>query len=194
MANSNRTPSSRCVDAAKAGDFRAQRALVARFTPLVLNRVGRCMASPTDREDLVQDGFLALVEAFLAFQSSRGPFPAFADVCVSSRVRSEARRNARHSDMFAPSSFDAEQCSDRAFGVTQAGGVRGDDTPYETCAGRDETVRILRDLSVLERRAIVLSAEGYSSGEVAERLGVSRKSVENALDRVRRKARRTRMS
>ena len=76
-----------CVDAAQHGDAGAQEELVRRFEPLVQRVVWKLRLPPgCERDDLAQEARVGLLSAIRAWRPDRGPFPAFADRCVSNQA------------------------------------------------------------------------------------------------------------
>ncbi len=133
------------------------------------------------REDLFQEGMLAFLSAVSSFQSNRGAsFRTYVGVCVNHRVISALRRNLKAWEESLP-----DDCL--------IPGARGMD-PQDIFSAMEETRRIMEvmqsQLSKLERNVI----ESYLAGErydaIAQRLGVQPKTVDNALQRVRKKLRK----
>ena len=77
----------RLLEAAQRGDRFAQEELVRRYEPLVQRVVWTLRLPPgCEREDLAQEARLGLLAAIRAWRPERGPFPAFADRCVSNQA------------------------------------------------------------------------------------------------------------
>src|SRR5436305_923242 len=85
------------IDAAQGGDPAAERELLRRYEPLIQRVVWKLRLPPgCEREDLAQGARLALVSAIRACQPQRGPFPAFADRCVSNQALLALEADCRH--------------------------------------------------------------------------------------------------
>ena len=82
---------------AQRGDRAAHEDLLRRFEPLV-QRVVRKLRPPLgyDREDLAQEARLGLLAAIRAWRPERGPFPAFADRCVSNQALLAVKAASAH--------------------------------------------------------------------------------------------------
>lgn len=133
------------------------------------------------REDLFQEGMLGFLSAVSSYQPDRNAsFRTYASVCVNHRVISALRRSAKAWEEALPDD-------------NLIPGTRSMD-PQDIFSAMEETRRIMEavqsQLSRLERSVI----EGYLAGEryevIAQRLGVPVKSVDNALQRVRKKLRK----
>jgi RNA polymerase sigma factor (sigma-70 family) len=85
------------INAAQGGDPAAQRELLRRYEPLVQRVVWKLRLPPgCEREDLAQEARVGLVAAIRAWQPDRGPFPAFADRCVSNQALLALETDCRH--------------------------------------------------------------------------------------------------
>ena len=160
--------------------------LLERTLPVIHARVDFALAHSDkgrtgSREDLLQEGKLAFLSAVSSFQPGKGAsFRTYVAVCVSHRVASALRRSAKAFEEALPEDFLIP-------------GARNMD-PQDIFAAMEETRRIMEamhsQLSRLERSVI----EGYLAGEsyeaIARRLSVGPKTVDNALQRVRKKLRK----
>ena len=137
-----------------------------------------------EKEDLFQEGFLGLYAAALSFQESRGaPFSAYAAACVYNRMASAAR--SHHSVGNRP--LNESLPLDTAGDLPQLGGQ----SPEELLELRENAQAFWRRaqtlLTPLERRALGLYLGGWRREEIAEKAGMSLKTFDNALHRVRKK-------
>jgi len=156
--------------------------LLERTLPVICARVDFALKGRQgSREDLLQEGKLAFLSAVSSFQPGRGAsFRTYVSVCVSHRVASALRRSVKVIEEALPEDFLIP-------------GARAMD-PQDIFAAMEETRRIMEamhsQLSRLERSVI----EGYLAGEsyeaIARRLNVGPKTVDNALQRVRKKLRK----
>lgn len=165
-----------CVSSANSGEAVAE--MVSRYTGLVLTLAGKFSGS-ADYEELVSEGLDALISAASGYDPERGSFAAFASVCVSNRMKNAVtradRRNSRLSEL------DSEDIPDKS------------PTPEELVISRENAAEIterMKDLlSPLELHCIEGVILGMAYSEIAERLSVSVKSVDNAVTRARTKLR-----
>lgn len=138
-----------------------------------------------DSEDLLQEAMLGLLKAIREYSSERETaFRTFAEICVKNRIRSAVTAAARdkhaplnHSVSMEDQSFlDREHLSD----------------PEELFISREEEAERLEALkhrlSPLEQRILSLYLQGFSYREIGEQIGRADKSVDNAVQRIRRKA------
>lgn len=164
-----------------AGDILAH-----RYRKLV-----RCCAHPYflaggDSEDLLQEGMFGLIKAMREFRADReASFQTFAEVCIRSRLCSviRASRAGKHSPL-------NESVPLNAF-LLDAQPQHSQLDPEDLLIDREKAAALLNQvrsqLSELEVRVLDLYLDGCSCGEIAATVGKSYKSVDNAVQRIRRK-------
>ncbi|MCH5193707.1 MAG: sigma-70 family RNA polymerase sigma factor [Oscillospiraceae bacterium] len=152
--------------------------LISRYLGLVRKKAGAFYCNGAESEDLAQEGLLAFMRAVSSFEPERGAkFSSFAAVCVTNGIRSAVMRLSKGSEESLPEDID-ETAKDSV-------------TPEniwlekETISGLYKEMELL--LSEKEWSIFKLYLGGASYGEIAERLDVSEKSVDNAVFRVRKK-------
>ena len=164
-----------------AGDILAH-----RYRKLV-----RCCAHPYflaggDSADLLQEGMFGLIKAMREFRADReASFQTFAEVCIRSRLCSviRASRAGKHSPL-------NESVPLNAF-LLDAQPQYSQLDPEDLLIDREKAAALLNQvrsqLSELEVRVLDLYLDGCSCGEIAATVGKSYKSVDNAVQRIRRK-------
>ncbi len=163
-----------CVSSAESGEAVAE--MVSRYTGLVLALAGK-YSGGADYEELVSDGLDALLSALRKYSPEKGSFSGFASVCVSNRMKNAVDRAKRRNERL-------EELADEDIPDSSP-------TPEELVIGResaDEITRCMRSLlSPLELGCIEGVILGMPYSEIAEKLSVSVKSVDNAVTRARAK-------
>lgn len=151
----------------------------------------RCCAHPYflaggDSEDLLQEGMFGLIKAMREFRADReASFQTFAEVCIRSRLCSviRASRAGKHSPL-------NESVPLNAF-LLDAQPQYSQLDPEDLLIDREKAAALLNQvrsqLSELEVRVLDLYLDGCSCGEIAATVGKSYKSVDNAVQRIRRK-------
>ena len=177
-----------CLGAAR-GDSQAETELVSRYGWLVRACARPLFLAGGDSEDLIQEGFLGLLTAIRSFDPARDAgFHTFAEVCIRSRLLSAVRaaqggKHAplNHSVSYEPPLFDGPS----AYLFSSA------ESPEDVVIGREERKERLEALkgrlSKFEAQILPPYLDGLSCGEIAQRVGRSQKSVDNAIQRIRRK-------
>ena len=174
---------------AGGGDSRAEEELVARHVQMVRACARPLFLAGCDSEDLIQEGMLGLLTAIRTFdETKRTAFRTYAEVCVRNRLRTAVRsaQGGKHiplnlSISFEPPLFD-EVCE-----PTFSGG----ESPEDVIIGREELRELLdtlkERLTPLERQIFSPYLKGLSCGEIARQVDRPQKSVDNAIQRIRRK-------
>ena len=189
MAGEQEEYDNELAGAARRGDSTALDRLIKKYTPMVRKIISGYNLPGNEREDLLQEGLIGLYGAVLAFdetqskgqgQESAAGFAFFAKLCVTRRINTAAKAAVRgkHAPLSAyepisPHIKDREQTPEEAF------------LDKEALEALSE--RINAKLSAAEKRALSLRLAGMTSDEIAARMGCSRRSVDNALFRARRK-------
>lgn len=164
----------------------AATALVKAFMPYIRKRASRIKSVGLAYDDIVQEGLIGLLSAVDSYEEGRGAsFETYAITCIDNRIytalRQDARKKNRPLNDYTPLS-DEE-------GETRNAPVS--ESPEELYILREtvrETIeRINRNLSSFEKDVLALYLEGYSYLAISELLSSSPKSVDNALQRARRK-------
>ena len=174
-----------CIAAAE-GDLTAEELLVMRYTRLVRACARPYFLMGGDSEDLLQEGMFGLIKAMREFRADReASFQTFAEVCIRSRLCSviRASRAGKHSPL-------NESVPLNAF-LLDAQPQYSPLDPEDLLIDREKAAALLNQvrsqLSELEVRVLDLYLDGCSCGEIAATVGKSYKSVDNAVQRIRRK-------
>ncbi|MGN0579569.1 MAG: sigma-70 family RNA polymerase sigma factor [Ruminococcus sp.] len=154
--------------------------LISRFSRLIETKAAIFADSASERDDLAQEGIMGLLSAVNSFDPMRGvKFSTFAEICVVNRMKTFVARRMRCTGNLDDGG-DIESVSDY-------------ETPESICLYREYFSELMDNIgSVLsdsENRVFSLFLEGLSYRSIAERLGISEKSVDNAMQRARRKIR-----
>ena len=191
--NTSITDETLCARAA-SGDRAAEETLVLRYSRLVRVCARPFFLAGGDSEDLIQEGMLGLLSAIREFRSDRGArFRTFAELCVRRRIISVVRAAAggKHSPLndyvsLDPSLFWAHQ-DFTFFGTAYHQQRNPEDVVIheENLSTLEEAIR--KGLTGLEAQVLACYLHGLSYAEIAEEVQRSTKSVDNAVQRIRRK-------
>ncbi len=166
------------ISAARDGDETAQAAIVTHFMPKI--RFFASVHVPgVEKEDLQQEGLVALFRAIDRWDSAgTASFETYAVCCIRNGIRDACDRALRKKHL--PLNTAVETPED----ICSPG-------PEEQALHAERYRAVVRTLHTrltpLEKRVLVAHLNGLHHGEIAQRLGINCKSVENALGRVRAK-------
>lgn len=180
---------------AAGGDRQAEETLVRRYHRTVRAITRPYFLAGGDSDDLIQEGMMGLMKAVREFDSSKeATFRTFAEVCIRNRMFSALRAASREKHSPLNQSISIETPFFDSSSYATVSGHATNLNPEELMILREnrehDFVRINQQLSSLERRVLSLYLDGMTYGEIATTLGRSPKSVENAVQRIRRKAAR----
>lgn len=185
-----------CALAAQ-GDGAAEETLVLRYTRLVRACARPFFLAGGDSEDLIQEGLMGLLSAIRSFQPDReASFATFAGTCIRRRILSAVRQAAggKHAPLndsvsLEPSLFLAGRDMVPLGTAYQKQGNPEDVILHQESLAALEAA-IQKQLTELELHVLDRYLEGMSYAEIAEEVQRSIKSVDNAVQRIRRKVAR----
>lgn len=179
----------------RAGDARAEETLYARYKQVVRSKARTYFLIGADREDIIQEGMIGLYKAVTDYQFDRqASFRSFAELCITRQIITAIKAATRKKHMplntyisFNRSVFEGENEKPLIDVLTSA---RMTD-PEEVLIGRENYAAVAdsieHSLSKLERNALGLYLCGYSYQQIADALRITTKSVDNAIQRVKKK-------
>ena len=187
-----------------AGDRYAAEVLIARYKNLVRKNAHALYLIGGDREDLIQEGMIGLYKAIRDYDKEKSAgFATFANLCISRQMytavqASNTRKNQPLNDYL---SFDAARPAQGGEGAWEMAGTEFLPLRWylQNTAGNPEEMVIDREseqqmeeylksrLSSFELEVLKAYMEEENYARVAKRLGRSSKTVDNALQRIRKK-------
>jgi RNA polymerase sporulation-specific sigma factor len=182
---------------ARNGDQAALDALLRRYTGFVRLKASSYFLAGGDPEDLIQEGLIGLYKAVRDFRHDKETsFRSFAELCVTRQIITAIKTATRfkHSPLNTYISFSntpAGQDSDSDVTLGDALPGPSVDDPSICVISTEELQSLVfslgTGLSKLEADALRLYLEGSSYEEMAAELGCDTKTIDNALQRVKRK-------
>ena len=175
--------------AASEGDFSAEEELVTRYTRLVRMCARPFFLAGGDSDDLIQEGMMGLLSAVRKYDPERkASFKTYAEICIRNRIldaiKSAERNKNRPLNDYVP--LQSPQL-DETF-TTVAYDIR-DPEEYVIVNESAEEIkdRLYGSLSRFERTVLDCYLSGMSYSEMAAYVGKPVKSVDNAVQRIRKK-------
>lgn len=171
------------VQAINSGDYSCLQVLINRYMPYIIAEASSYNVNAFDTEDFIQEGVVALFSAVKSFNSEKASFKTFVRICIERAMLSALTRvagGAKHIPQALITPIDDLELSDAS-------------NPESIVIGKESYTAlkcsIKQSLSEFEYSVLCEFLSGKSYNEIAEALGVSAKSVDNALKRVRTKIR-----
>ena len=181
---------------ARNGDPKALDALIRRYHGFVRLKASSYFLAGGDSEDLIQEGLIGLYKAVRDFSPEKASFRSFAELCVTRQIITAIKTATRfkHAPLNTYVSFShtpAGQDGDGECSLGDALPGPGVHEPSVVVISTEELQSLVfclgTGLSPLESDALRLYLEGASYEDMAERLGCDTKTIDNALQRVKRK-------
>jgi RNA polymerase sporulation-specific sigma factor len=184
------------VRLAKAGHLEGTRRLLSKYHQFVRMKASSYFLAGGDAEDLLQEGYIGLYKAIRDYRSEREAcFRSFAELCVTRQIITAIKTASRQkhtplntylSFSHSPSRSDYEE---RTLAELIPSGRTSD--PVQQVISSEEILSLTdclqRLLSALEAQVLRHYLEGRSYEEIAELIGHDTKTVDNALQRIKRK-------
>lgn len=177
------------------GSRGAEEVLVTRY-----NRLVRTCARPFfliggDSEDLTQEGMVGLIKAVREYDASKAAsFRTFAEICIRNRLYSVLRSATRDKHAALNQSVPLDTPFFDRNSYTSGTSHLAQRNPEESLIDREHTAALLagvrKQLSEFEAKILGYYLDGLSCREIAETVGKPQKSVDNAVQRIRRKVAR----
>lgn len=177
------------------GDESAENQLFERYKDLVTKISRGYFIVGGDIEDLIQEGMIGLYKAIKGFKQGKDTsFKTFAVVCIKHQIhgaikKSLAKKNLPLSTALSFQTFDKDKETEDYLPLELVLDV----TPAEYAIDKEDFFalkqNIKESLSNFEIKVLKLYLQGFSYLEIANKLEISKKSIDNALLRIRAKLR-----
>lgn len=181
------------VALSRGGDHRAEEALILRYMSYVRSFARPYFLAGGDSEDIIQEGMIGVIKAIAEFdEAHHASFKTFSTMCIRNRIYSAIRYSMRDKNLPLNNYV--------SMGSVSGGGMSADDIPIVTDTPLDPVEQVIGEesykellgaasgiLSKLEQKVLALYLEGLSYGEISEAVSKPQKSVDNAVQRIRRK-------
>ena len=177
---------------AASGNPAAEEILMERYTRLVRTCARPFFLAGGDSEDLTQEGMVGLLKAVREYDAEKAAsFRTFAELCIRSRLYSILRASAREKHIPLNQSVSLDTPCFDSNSYTSGTNNLAQRDPEDDLIDREHTAALLsgvrKQLSDLEAKILGYYLDGLSCREIAETVGRSPKSVDNAVQRIRRK-------
>ena len=181
----------------KDGDEQALTFLLDKYKDLVNTKVGKYFIIGAEREDMVQEGMIGLYKAIKGFDNCKqNTFKTFANLCIERQLITAIKSSNRQKHMPLNSylSLNTSAYDDEGDGTELLETFEVDtiEDPLETIMKQESFNEIQnavqKSLSKFEGQVLERYMQGESYEVIAKRLDTPVKSVDNAIQRIRKKA------
>lgn len=185
------------VARARGGDETAMATLLSTYRSYARVKARSYFVAGADREDVVQEGMIGLYKAIRDYDPDReASFRSFAELCITRQVLTAVKTATRHKHgplndyvSFSRPVAGGEDSDEREVGDVLLGPSSADPAEMVVSAERVRALQAHVDevLSDLETDVLRMWVDGSSYTEIAEVLHRQVKSIDNALQRIKRK-------
>ncbi|MEO6866778.1 MAG: RNA polymerase sporulation sigma factor SigH [Gaiellales bacterium] len=187
----------RLVDRARRGDTKALDQLIKRYVGFVRMKASSYFIAGGDSDDLLQEGLIGLYKAVRDYRRDKeASFRSFAELCITRQIITAIKTATRNKHVplnqyvsFSHTPAGRDSDGDCTIGDTLPGSDTEDPASQiiSTQELRSLVDHMTTKLSELEARALTGYLEGSSYEQIAEQCECDPKTIDNALQRVKRK-------
>ena len=181
----------------KEGDEQALSFLLEKYKDLVNSKVGKYFIIGAEREDIIQEGMIGLYKAVKNFDSSKqNTFKTFANLCIERQLITAIKSSNRQKHIplnsylsLNTSAYDNDEEGTELIETFETDTI---EDPLETIMKKEYFNEIQntmhKSLSKFEEKVLDRYIQGESYEVIAKKLETPVKSVDNAIQRIRKKA------
>jgi len=180
----------------KEGDNKAQTYLLNKFQNVVSMKTKKFFLIGGDNDDMFQEGMIGLYKAIKNFDAEKNnSFKTFANICIERQLITAIKASNRQKHIPLNSSFSLNNVAfeeDDETEVIEILDTKYAEDPLETITKKEyfESFErnVRKSLSPFEMDVLMYYIEGVSYQDIAEKLNSQPKSIDNAIQRIRKKA------
>lgn len=186
------------IDVIKSGDKFALEYLIGKYRELVNMKVSKYFIIGAEKEDIIQEGLIGLFKAVKSYSADKqNSFKTFANMCIERQLITAIKTSNRQKHMplnsylsLSTTAFEDDQ--DSTTQVIDVLESHQAEDPLETLT-KQEYYKSLekaidKSLSDFEKQVLNRYMQGESYVQIAEKLDAPVKSIDNAIQRIRKKA------
>lgn len=180
----------------KSGDEEAVIYMFEKYKDLVNSKVGKYFIIGAEKEDIIQEGMIGLYKAIKGFDKSKdNTFKTFANICIERQLITAIKSSNRQKHMPLNSYLSLNTTAyenNEDTELLETFEVDSIEDPLETIMKKEyyeEVQNIMhKSLSEFEEKVLARFIQGDSYEIIAQKLDMPVKSIDNAIQRIRKKA------
>ena len=179
---------------AQAGDREAEDILIRRYVEMIRGKAHLYFIVGADSEDVIQEGMIGLFKAIHDYSGNReATFKTFAELCINRQILTAVKTASRLKHQPLNDSVSLSTPVDETGGGTLEEALGGDMASNPEAVFMENTLSLLLTdenstlFSSMERRVLKEYLAGKKYPEIAKLLGKSYKTIDNAMQRIRKK-------
>lgn len=184
------------IETIKSGDKLALEFLITKYKELVNMKVSKFFMIGAEKEDIMQEGLIGLFKAIKSFNPEKqNSFKTFANLCIERQLITAIKSSNRQKHMPLNSYLSLNTTAyeeDEDSNLLDIFDAHQIEDPLDTITKKEyyKTVEnaIDKSLSDFEKQVLNCYMQGESYIQIAEKLDTPVKSIDNAIQRIRKKA------
>lgn len=168
--------------------------LLEKYKNLVRKKANALFLLGGDTDDLIQEGMIGLFKAIRDYDMNKGGnFFGFAELCMNRQMYSavEAAARKKHGPLNSYISLSEKEGSEQESILWNAQRENTSESPEDMLIDQENFEHLLASLQVslssLEKTVLDAHLSGMNYRQIAQKLGKSEKSIDNALQRIKTK-------
>lgn len=195
-------PDEQVVQVIQAGDNTALNYMMNKYNDLVNMKASKFFMVGAERDDIIQEGLIGLYKATKSFNvEKQNSFKTFANLCIERQLITALKTSNRQKNIPLNSAFSLNQSAydeNEDVEVVEVLDAKTAEDPLDTITKKEYYSsienKIDESLSDFERQVLHYYKQGKSYALIAEKLGTKVKSVDTAIQRIRKKANKIKKS
>lgn len=177
---------------AKQGDIDSIEKIVTEYRNLIYMRNRTLFLKGAEREDLVQEGMIGLMKAIKSFDENRSAcFSTFASLCIKRQIITAVKNYNSKKNKNLNNAMQGGEYSELEDLIKYNKPSLKYYTPEQIVIGK-ELIKLMKkylkdNLSGLEKEVFTLMVKGYGYLEIAKKLEKEPKSIDNSIQRIKKK-------
>ena len=194
--NYNALTDEELISLVKSDDKYALDFIIEKYKDLVNMKVGKYFIIGAEKEDIIQEGMIGLFKAIQSFNADKqNSFKTFANMCIERQLITAIKTSNRQKHMPLNSYLSLNTAAyedDEDTSMLEVFNSHMTEDPLDTITKKEYYKKVEdaidKNLSDFEKQVLVRFIKGESYVTIAEKLDTPVKSVDNAIQRIRKKA------
>lgn len=189
-------PDEQVIEEIQSGDNIALNYLMNKYNDLVNMKASKFFMVGAEKDDVIQEGMIGLYKATKSFDTSKqNSFKTFANLCIERQLITALKTSNRQKNIPLNSSISLNQAAydeNDNTEVIEILDIKTAEDPLDTITKKEYfnivEEKINESLSDFEKKVLIQFRQGKSYMAIAEKLNTKVKSVDTAIQRIRKKA------
>lgn len=189
-------PDEKVIEEIQSGDNIALNYMMNKYNDLVNMKASKFFMAGAEREDIIQEGLIGLYKATKSFNSEKqNSFKTFANLCIERQLITALKTSNRQKNIPLNSAFSLNSAAyedNDDVPVIEVLETKTTEDPLEMLTKKEYYSsienKINESLSDFEKQVLHQYKQGKSYAAIAEKLGTKVKSIDTAIQRIRKKA------